>query len=120
MGISELAPLRMIIWDRQAECANQRAKGLELVGGVRGEATQGDIVLEAGLQGFEGLVRPETVTNQHPGFLVSLSSRLGIKHALEPLQADCGVGVARFGQRIVPSRGGGRASMGSGWPDDHW
>jgi hypothetical protein len=54
----------MIIWDRQAECANQRAKGLELVGGVRGEATQGDIVLEAELQGFEGLVRPETVGSQ--------------------------------------------------------
>jgi hypothetical protein len=93
------------------------------VGGVRGEATQDDVVLETELQDFEGVVRPETVTNQHPGFLVSLSSRLGIKHTLEPLQADRGVGVPRFGQRIVPSRGGERgpvASMCSGWPDDDW
>jgi hypothetical protein len=62
-------------------------------------------------------VRPETVTNQHQGFLVSLSSRLGIKHALELLQADLGVGIPRFGAGIVPSRGGERgpvASMGSG------
>jgi hypothetical protein len=42
---------------------------------------------------------------------------LGIKHALEPLQANLGVGVPRFRERIVPSRGGERgpvASMGSG------
>jgi hypothetical protein len=48
---------------------------------------------------------------------------LGIKHALEPLQADLGVGIPRFGAGIVPSRGGERgpvASMGSGWPDNHW
>jgi hypothetical protein len=66
---------------------------------------------------------PETVTNQHPWLLVSLSSSLGIKHALEPLQANLGVGVPRFGARIVPSRGGERgpfASMGSGWPNNHW
>jgi hypothetical protein len=31
------------------------------VGGVRGEATQDNIVFETKLQGFEGLVRPETV-----------------------------------------------------------
>jgi len=68
-------------------------------------------------------MRPEAVTNQYPGFLVSLFSRLGIKHALEPLQADLGVGVPRFGARIVPSRGGERglvASMGSSRPDNHW
>jgi hypothetical protein len=62
-------------------------------------------------------MRPETITNQHPGFLVSLSSRLGIKHALEPLQANLGVGVPGFGAGIVLSRGGERgpvASMGSG------
>jgi len=96
---------------------------LELVGGVRGEATQDDIVFETKLQGFEGLVRPETVTNQHPGFLVSLSSCLGIKHALKPLQANLGVGIPRFGACIVPSRGRERglvASMGSSWPNNHW
>jgi hypothetical protein len=59
--------------------------GLELVGGVRGEATQDDIVFKTKLQGFEGLVHPKTVTNQHLWFLVSLSSGLGIKHALKPL-----------------------------------
>jgi hypothetical protein len=96
--------------------------GLELVGGVRGEATQDNIVFETKLQGFEGLMRPETITNQHPWFLVSLSSSLGIKHALEPLQANLGVGIPRFGARIVPSRGGERspvASMGGGWPNNH-
>jgi hypothetical protein len=38
------------------------------MGSVRGEAIQDDIVFEAKLQGFEGLMRPETVTNQYPGF----------------------------------------------------
>ncbi len=56
--------------------------GLELIGGVRGEATQDDVVFETKLQGFEGLVCPKAVTNQHPGFLVSLSSCLGIKYVL--------------------------------------
>jgi len=68
-------------------------------------------------------VRPKAVTNQHPWLLVSLSSSLGIKHALEPLQANLGVGVPRFRACIMPSRGGERglvASIGSGWPDNHW
>jgi hypothetical protein len=38
--------------------------GLQLVGGVRGEATQDDVVLETKLYGFEGLVRPEAVGSQ--------------------------------------------------------
>ena len=38
--------------------------GLELVGGVGGEATQDDIVFETKLLGFEGLVRRETVGSQ--------------------------------------------------------
>ena len=68
-------------------------------------------------------MRPKAVTNQHPWLLVSLSSSLGIKHALEPLQANLGVGVPRFGACIVLSRGRERgpvALMGSGWPDNHW
>ena len=67
-------------------------------------------------------MRPEAVTNQHPWLLVSLFSSLGIKHALEPLQANLGVGVPRFGACIVPSRGRERgpvASMGIRWPDYH-
>jgi hypothetical protein len=67
-------------------------------------------------------VRPETVTNQHPGFLVSLSSRLGIKHALESLQVNREVGIPGFGARIVPSRGverGPVALIGSGWLYNH-
>jgi hypothetical protein len=35
--------------------------GLELVGGVRGEATQDNVVFETKLQGFEGLVRPKAL-----------------------------------------------------------
>jgi hypothetical protein len=68
-------------------------------------------------------VCPEAVTNQYPWLLVSLLSSLGIKYVLEPLQADLGVGIPRFGARIVPSRGRERspvASMGCGWPDNHW
>ena len=68
-------------------------------------------------------MRPEAVTNQHAGFLVSLFSRLGIKHALEPLQANLGVGVPRFGACVVLSKGRERglvASVGSGWPNNHW
>ena len=67
-------------------------------------------------------MRPEAVTNQHPWLLVSLSSSLGIKHALEPLQADLGVGIPGFGARVVPSGGRERgpvASMGTGWPNNH-
>ena len=55
------------------------------MGGVRGEATQDNAVLETKHLGFEGLVAPEAVTDQHPRLLVSLPSSLGIKHALEPL-----------------------------------
>ena len=68
-------------------------------------------------------MRPEAVTNQYPWLLVSLSSRLGIKYALEPPQANLGVGVPRFGARIVLSRSRERspvASVGSGGPNDHW
>jgi len=55
------------------------------MGGMGGEATQDNIIFEIKLLGFEGLVCPEAVTNQYPGFLVSLFSRLGIKHALKLL-----------------------------------
>jgi hypothetical protein len=37
--------------------------GLELVGGVRGEATQDNVIFKTKLQGFEGLVRPKAITN---------------------------------------------------------
>ena len=97
--------------------------GLELVGGVKGETIQDDIFFETNLQDFEGLVRPEAVTNQYSWFLVSLSFGLGIKHTLEPFQAKLGVGVSRFGARIVLTRSGERgpvASMSGGWPNNHW
>src|SRR5436305_14222109 len=67
-------------------------------------------------------MRPEAVANQHPWFLVSTLLGLGVKDTLEPLQADLGVGISRFGARILPSgggEGGPVASMGGGWPDDH-
>jgi hypothetical protein len=50
------------------------------VGGVRGETTWDNIVFETQLQDFEGLVRPEAVTNQDPWFLVSSLLSLGIKY----------------------------------------
>ncbi len=68
-------------------------------------------------------MRPETVTIQHPGFLVSLTSCSGFKHTLKPLKANLGVVVPRFRDCIVPPRGGERGpvtSMGSSWPNNHW
>ena len=62
--------------------------GLELVGGVRGDTAQDDVVFKTVLQDFERLVRPETVTNQNPRFLMHPRFGLGIKHPFEPLQAD--------------------------------
>jgi hypothetical protein len=47
------------------------------------------------------------------GFLVSPFFGLGVKHKLEPLQADLGVGVSTVGVRIMPSRSGVRAPVGS-------
>jgi hypothetical protein len=92
------------------------------VGGVRRETTQND-VFEKILQDFEGLARPEAVANQHPWFLVSSFLGLGIKYTLEPLQAGLGVGISRFGARILPSGGGERGPVASmvvgGWPNNH-
>lgn len=68
-------------------------------------------------------MRPEAITDQYPWLLISLFSRLGIKYALKPLQANLRVSVPGFGVGIVPSRGRERglvASMGSSWPDNHW
>jgi hypothetical protein len=90
---------------------------------VRGQTTQNDIVVETKLQDFKRLVRPKAVTNQHAWFLVSTSFGLWVKYTLKPLEANLGVGVSRSGACIVPSRGGERglvASMGNGWPDNHW
>ena len=67
-------------------------------------------------------MRLEAVTNQYPGFLVSLFSRLGIKHALEPFQTNLSISVSRFGARIVLSRDRERGpvtSMGYNWPDNY-
>ena len=68
-------------------------------------------------------MRPKAVTNQHAWFLVSTSFCLWIKHTLEPLKADFGVGISRFGACIVLSRGAKCspvASVGNSWPDNHW
>ena len=67
-------------------------------------------------------MRPEAVTNKDPGFLIRMWFSLGIKHTFDPLQADLGVSISRFGERIMPSRGGicgPVASMGCGRPDYH-
>jgi hypothetical protein len=65
-------------------------------------------------------VRSKTVRNQHSWFPVNPSFGLGIKDTLEPLKANLGVGVPRFGTRIMPSRGKEGSlvtSMGSSWPN---
>ncbi len=64
---------------------NSDVTGLELVGGMRGEMAQDDVVFKAILQDLEGLVCAEAVAYQNPWILVSLFFSLGIKYTLEPL-----------------------------------
>jgi hypothetical protein len=96
--------------------------GLELMGGVRRNTAEYDIILKTILQDFERLVRSEAVINENPWLLIRPYFGLGIEHTFDPFQTDLGVGIPRFGARIMPSRGGIRgpvASMGCGWLDDH-
>lgn len=48
----------------------------------------------------------EAVANKYPWFLISLVLGLGMKDTLEPLEADFGVSISRFRNRIVLSGGG--------------
>jgi hypothetical protein len=93
------------------------------MGGVRRDTAQDDVIFKTILQDLKGLMRPEAVANQNTWSLLRPSFSLRVEHTFEPLHADLGVGVSRFGARIMPSRGGvcgPVASMGCGWPDDHW
>ena len=56
-------------------------------------------------------MRLKAILYKHPWFFISSFSSLGIKHALEPLQADIGVSKARFRARIQPTRGGVRSPV---------
>jgi hypothetical protein len=97
--------------------------GLELVGSMRGNTAQDDVVFKSILQDFERLVRPEPITNQNPWLVMRLRFGLGIEYTFEPFQADLRVCVSGFKARIMPTRGGLRgpiASMGCGWPYNHW
>jgi hypothetical protein len=42
-------------------CKNPNIARLKLVGGIRGQATQSDVVFEIKLQNFKGLVCPKAV-----------------------------------------------------------
>jgi len=89
---------------------------------MRREATQDDIVFKTKLQDFEGLVYPETVTNQDPRSLASLFSGLGIEDALKLLQANLRVRIPRFRAGVVPSGYRERSpvtSIDSSWPNNH-
>jgi hypothetical protein len=97
--------------------------GLELMGGVGGNTAKDGVVLEIIPHDFERLVRPEAVINQSPRLLIRPLFRLGIKHELDPVQADLGIGISRLGACKMPSRGrvrGPCASMGCRWRDDQW
>lgn len=45
-------------------CKHSDVTGLQLVGDIRGEATQDNVVFETKLLGFEGLVGPKAITNR--------------------------------------------------------
>ena len=61
--------------------------GLELVGGVIGEATETDVVSKAVLENFERFVCAEAVADQQARFPVCPLPSLRIEHACEPLEA---------------------------------
>ena len=95
---------------------------LELVGGMRRETIQENIILETELEDLEGVVRCKAIADQDASFPVSSFSGFGIEDTLEPLEADHRVGIPGFGARILPSRGRKRgpvASMGTRRPDYH-
>ena len=59
--------------------------GLELVGGVGRDATQGDVVFKTELQDLKGFVCPEAIAYQYAWFLIRQFSSLRVEHELEPL-----------------------------------
>ncbi len=95
---------------------------LELVGGIRRETTQENIILETELEDLEGLVRCKAITDQDASFPVSSFSGFGIEDTLELLEADYRVGIPGLGARILPPRGRERGpvtSMGTRRLDYH-
>ena len=96
--------------------------GLELMGSIRGNTVKDNVVLKAILYNLERLVSAEAVINEYPWFLISLDFGLGVKHTLNPLQADLEVSISRLGAHIMLSRSGKcglLTSMGCGWPNNH-
>lgn len=86
--------------------------GLELVRCMRGYSAQGDVVLETNLQDLESLVRSKAIPHKHSRSVVSSLFSLGVKHKLEPLQADIRIREAGIGARIDPARRGIRGLVG--------
>lgn len=87
----------------------QRAKysdiaGLELVGSVRWETAQTNIIFKEKLEDFERLVRPEPVTNQNTRFLTRPLFGLRIENTRKSLQTDIRICVSRIGACEMPPR----------------
>ena len=58
---------------------------LELVGGMRRETTQENIILETELEDLEGVVRCKAIADQDAWSIVSSFFGFGIKYTLKPL-----------------------------------
>ncbi len=112
-----LVTIRYLEWCKRCYIAR-----LELVGGMRRETTEENVVREIELLDFEGLVRSKAIADQDASSLISSLSSFRIKYTLKPLEANYRVGITRVGARILPSRGGkcGPAtSMGARRPNYH-
>jgi hypothetical protein len=59
--------------------------GLELMGGMRGQLTKYNVVLETKLEDLKGLVSSEAISDKYPWFHISPLLGLWVKHKLDPL-----------------------------------
>jgi hypothetical protein len=107
-------------------CHLQRAKQrhiawLQLMGGVGWKPTEDDVILKTESQDFQRFVHRKAIADKNPR--LTIRSRFGkrVKHMLNPVQTNFGVGISSFGAGEVSSRGGVRgpgASMRDSGPDD--
>ena len=83
---------------------NTNVARLELVGGVRGESTEDDIILVTELHQFEGLVCAKSIVYQYPRSIVRSSFSLWIKNLLNLVYVLLlSEGIVCSGSRLAPN-----------------
>lgn len=96
VGASVVQFLHLLTIGGLERTKNTDVVGLEFMRGMRGQATENNVVLEAKLQYFQGLVGGETVIDEDARFAIGSGMGLRIEDFLEPIQADLAVYVPRF------------------------